>query len=221
MTPCLARRAVPRPRRTTRRPRNGRSDGSGISRVGLRESLYRVCDQTRIRSQLRDFCNTEVSYETDQLADLGRRAIRLRFNLPISMPTPTPSLLSVPSLPTPGRPTSPSPEGGAHVNLPKHGGVVPSGKAPLTSTTSTTSTKKAAERIEFDPLMVAKRTEGWEDMLAGVLVRWVEEAAREEREREVGEVGASDSQPERGNAVASQSQDSQVIEEATDGEGLA
>lgn len=163
----------------------------------------------------RDFCDAEVCYETDQLADAGRRAIRLRFNLPISMPTPTPSLLSVPSLPAPGRPTSPSPDGGAHVNLPKHGGVVPSGKTPLASTTST---KKPAERIEFDPLMVAKRTEGWEDMLAGVLVRWVEEAAREERELCE---ARPDSQTERGSAVAPQSQDSQVIEEAKDGEDLA
>jgi hypothetical protein len=152
----------------------------------------------------------------DELADLGRRAIRLRFNLPISMPTPTPSLLSVPSLPAPGRPTSPSPDGGANATLPKHSGIVASGKTP------TTSAKKTAERIEFDPLMVAKRAEGWEGMLAGLLVRWVEEAAREEREvGEVGEVGASDSQTEEGSVVASQSQDPQVIEEVTDGHDLA
>lgn len=126
------------------------------------------------------------------------------------MPTPTPSLLSVPSLPAPGRPTSPSPDGGANATLPKHSGLVPSGKTP------TTSTKTTAERIEFDPLMVAKRTDGWEGMLAGLLARWVEEAAREERE-----VHASDSQTDAASAAILQSQDLQVSEEVMDGQDLA
>jgi hypothetical protein len=64
--------------------------------------------------------------------------------------------------------------------------------------------------------MVAKRTDGWEGMLAGLLARWVEEAAREERE-----VHASDSQTDAASAAILQSQDLQVSEEVMDGQDLA
>jgi len=39
-----------------------------------------------------------------------------------------------------------------------------------------------APRIDFDPLVVAKKGEGWEESLRVVVERWVEEAAREARE---------------------------------------
>ena len=47
------------------------------------------------------------------------------------------------------------------------------------------SKRESGPRIDFDPAIVAKRGEGWEEMLGGLLRVWVEEAAKEVRE-EVG-----------------------------------
>jgi hypothetical protein len=47
-----------------------------------------------------------------------------------------------------------------------------------------------AQMIQFDPLIVAKRLAAWEEMLSGLLTRWVEEAAKETREaRGTGQTG--------------------------------
>lgn len=79
-------------------------------------------------------------------------AIRLRYNLHIVLPVA--AVLAPPTL--------------------------PDGK-PIPRTVSTSSPRKRdGPRIDFDPLVVAKRTEGeWEEMLSGLLVTWVKEAAKE------------------------------------------
>ena len=50
-------------------------------------------------------------------------------------------------------------------------------------------TKENAPKIEFDPLVVAKKTDGWEEMLGGLLDKWVDEAASEAREAVGGDGG--------------------------------
>ena len=42
--------------------------------------------------------------------------------------------------------------------------------------------KETIPRYDFDPLKVAKREDGWAEMLEGLLVRWLGEAVREARE---------------------------------------
>jgi hypothetical protein len=42
--------------------------------------------------------------------------------------------------------------------------------------------KETTPRYDFDPLKVAKREDGWAEMLEGLLLRWLEEAVREARE---------------------------------------
>ena len=98
------------------------------------------------------------------------------------MPASSSTLLSVPpSLPPPHSPVpeSPSPSLSAGVF-----------GAPLPPEQRSTPLKKKAvalkranrPKIDFDPVLVAKRGEGWDEMLGGLLKVWVEEAAKEVRE---------------------------------------
>lgn len=80
------------------------------------------------------------------------RALRLRFNLPISMPA-----ASVNVTPLVATETKPS----------KTAGMAALGR------------RRQLPTLDFDPLVVAKRSEGWDSMLKAVLVNWVTEAARE------------------------------------------
>ena len=102
-----------------------------------------------------------------------RRSLRLRYNLPIQMPSNAASSLFLPvsnALPHSSSPsttaatprTSPDPDTKAFPPNSKRG-------------------RENAPRIDFDPLIVAKRAEGWEGMLVEVLGKWVEAAAREAR----------------------------------------
>lgn len=74
-------------------------------------------------------------------------AVRMRFNIPISMPTP---------------PTSPPPKSAVQAALGR---------------------RRSLQVNEFDPLVVAKRADGWELMLRTIIDAWMAEAAREVRER--------------------------------------
>lgn len=83
------------------------------------------------------------------------------------MPTSS-RTLAVPLI-LPPKPASPSPNPSPSVS------PVPGMRTPP-------KRKDMAPRIDFDPLVVAKKGEGWEESLRVVLERWVEEAAREARE---------------------------------------
>ncbi|ORY33013.1 hypothetical protein BCR39DRAFT_520717 [Naematelia encephala] len=80
-------------------------------------------------------------------------ALRLRYQLPIHLPSQTTSSSFLP---------------------------VPTKAAP--SVTAPTKLRTDGPKIEFDPLVVAKRSDGWEVMLSEVVCKWVEEVARERRE---------------------------------------
>lgn len=54
--------------------------------------------------------------------------------------------------------------------------------------------------LEFDPLLVAKRSERWDSMLRSLLVHWVNEAAREVKGERV-ESGSS-AEGSQGSAAA-------------------
>lgn len=103
------------------------------------------------------------------------RALRHRYQLPILMPssTSTSSFLPKPAaLPQPGkdrveRSTSAPPS-------------TPKAVSPRPSTpTSITSKSRDVIKIDFDPMTVAKKLEGWEEMLEEVVSNWVEGVVRE------------------------------------------
>ncbi|BEI92491.1 uncharacterized protein CcaverHIS019_0501190 [Cutaneotrichosporon cavernicola] len=54
---------------------------------------------------------------------------------------------------------------------------------PKTAAQAALSRRRSLQIYEFDPLVVAKRTDGWERMLQTVIEVWMVEAAREVRER--------------------------------------
>ncbi|RXK38462.1 hypothetical protein M231_04227 [Tremella mesenterica] len=101
-------------------------------------------------------------------------ALKTRYNIPIHLPSsttasaflPKPTKLLTVSSPNPQRqvspPTIPSP-------LP----------IPLNK-----KWKKDESISDFDPLIVARRGEGWEDMLIEIMKRWVDAVAEEIRESE-------------------------------------
>ncbi|WVQ90157.1 hypothetical protein IAS59_003934 [Cryptococcus gattii] len=102
-------------------------------------------------------------------------ALRHRYQLPILMPssTSTSSFLPKPAaLPQPGkdrveRSTSAPPS-------------TPKAVSPRPSTpTSITSKSRDVIKIDFDPMTVAKKFEGWEEMLEEVVSNWVEGVVRE------------------------------------------
>ncbi|OCF56091.1 hypothetical protein L486_06032 [Kwoniella mangroviensis CBS 10435] len=85
-------------------------------------------------------------------------ALRHRYQLPISMPT-TSTNLPLPPVP------------------PKS-----SLRRPRPSIVTSSSTTAAEERIEFDPMIVAKKGQGWDIMLKGLIERWLSELVKEVRE---------------------------------------
>ncbi|WWD21204.1 hypothetical protein CI109_105688 [Kwoniella shandongensis] len=92
-------------------------------------------------------------------------ALKHRYQLPVSMPSS--NITSSTFLPIPSRSNSTSP-----------------------NPTSSSKTKDLP-KIEYDPMVIAKRGEGWEGMLQEVLGKWVEEVGRERREGR-GEVARSE-----------------------------
>ncbi|WWD06952.1 hypothetical protein V865_005049 [Kwoniella europaea PYCC6329] len=85
-------------------------------------------------------------------------ALRHRYQLPISMPT-TSTNLPLPPVP------------------PKS-----SLRRPRPSIVTSSSTTAAEERIEFDPMIVAKKAQGWDVMFRGLIERWLGELVKEVRE---------------------------------------
>ncbi|WWC98173.1 hypothetical protein V866_005064 [Kwoniella sp. B9012] len=85
-------------------------------------------------------------------------ALRHRYQLPISMPI-TSNNLPLPPVP------------------PKS-----SLRRPRPSIVTSTSTTAAEERIEFDPMIVAKKAQGWDVMFRGLIERWLGELVKEVRE---------------------------------------
>lgn len=106
---------------------------------------------------------------------ISNRALRHRYQLPILMPSSTsaPSFLPKPvALPQPSkdrveRSTSAPP------STPKSASSLPN------TPTSTTSKGRDVPKIEFDPMTVAKKLEGWEEMLEEVVNNWVAGVVRE------------------------------------------
>ena len=97
------------------------------------------------------------------------RALRHRYNLPIVLPpsTSTTSLIPKPSsLPT--RTPGPSPLLDHRPSISKADQSLP-------------PKSKEGQRIDFDPGLVAKKGEGWEEMFELVLQRWLDEASLEAR----------------------------------------
>lgn len=99
---------------------------------------------------------------------LRSSALRLRYNLPIQLPTSTVTL-AVPLVFPPPRSSSSS-----ATSTPSRG------PSPLER--QPPKKKDTVPRIDFDPMVVAKRGEGWEEMMLQLVVRWVDEASREARE---------------------------------------
>lgn len=103
------------------------------------------------------------------------RALRHRYQLLILMPssTSTSSFLPKPAaLPQPGKD-----RGERSTSAPPS---TPKAVSPRPSTpTSITSKSRDVHKIEFDPMTVAKKLEGWEEMLEEVLSNWVKGVVRE------------------------------------------
>lgn len=95
------------------------------------------------------------------------RALRHRYNLPINLPTTVTASTLVPKPSSlPSRTPGPSP-------------LLGNPTAPSRSDIAPVAKLKDAQRIDFDPALVAKKGEGWEAMFETVLYRWLEEAAAE------------------------------------------
>lgn len=121
-----------------------------------------------------------------KLSLISHSALRLRYNLPITLPHS--AVLAPPTLPD-GKPAPLPPR------VPSTGG--PGGR------------RKDLPRIDFDPLVVAKRTEGWEAMLRSVVSTWVEDAARETR----GEATPAPGRLSFDSALALESSTEEVVED--------
>ncbi|WWC91010.1 uncharacterized protein L201_005950 [Kwoniella dendrophila CBS 6074] len=87
-------------------------------------------------------------------------ALRHRYQIPISMPTKN---LPVPPIP-PKSSSRPRPS----INT-----------SNLSSSSTSTSTMRLEEKIEFDPMIIAKRTEGWENMLTIIIMKWLNQVVKE------------------------------------------
>ncbi|ORX39246.1 hypothetical protein BD324DRAFT_618983 [Kockovaella imperatae] len=106
-------------------------------------------------------------------------ALKHRYNLPIHMPASSSTYLTVPpSLPQPRSAESPSPT----LSPSMFGSPLPPEPRFGPAKRKDSRIKENAARVDFDPVTVAKRGEGWEEMLGGLLRVWVEEAAREVKE---------------------------------------
>jgi len=57
--------------------------------------------------------------------------------------------------------------------------------APLNLNASTNKAPREGhgQRIDFDPALVAKKGENWEEMFESLLMRWLEEASAEARDQ--------------------------------------
>ena len=116
------------------------------------------------------------------------RTLRNRYKLPVNMPTSS-YTLAVPLILPPKSATSssnPSPS-----------------VSPIPGNRTPPSRKETAARIDFDPLIIAKKGEGWDGMLRELMGRWVEEAAREARESQGEREGSADRRDSRDVAAAS------------------
>ncbi|KAK4689386.1 hypothetical protein P7C73_g725, partial [Tremellales sp. Uapishka_1] len=89
-------------------------------------------------------------------------ALRLRYSLPVNLPTAhgTPNQRS----------SSPSPS------------TSPTKKPVPLPQSSIGSSRKNDPRIDFDPMIIARKGEGWEGMLENAISKWIQSVAREVRE---------------------------------------
>nr|ODN90459.1 hypothetical protein L203_01568 [Cryptococcus depauperatus CBS 7841] len=116
-------------------------------------------------------------------------ALRHRYQLPISMPSNTNASSFLPKavvLPQSdrtnhsdrfdrsGRSSSAPPENSPHCL------ASPSSTTPNVSGDVKAKGRDIA-RIDFDPMVVAKRTANWEEMLKEIICKWIESVAREKR----------------------------------------
>jgi len=122
---------------------NGLLGELGILHVGLRELGYNCA-----------FCWL-----------MGSRALRLRYGLPIHMPSNPSSLLRVSTVPP------------APVRMSSVPALQPDSKALFGSVRRT----KDIPKFEFDPMMIARRSDGWDSLLESVVKSWVESVAKETR----------------------------------------
>jgi hypothetical protein len=107
---------------------------------------------------------------------------------------PTSSFLSVPSCTrTPSPSTVQSTDAPPRIATPGDGDQLRPSQFLSVSGMPVGRKEREGLRIHFDPLVVARKGEGWEDMLQGVLGKWVAEVGRELRAQSGardGEVGA-------------------------------
>ncbi|WVW79571.1 hypothetical protein I302_101540 [Kwoniella bestiolae CBS 10118] len=82
-------------------------------------------------------------------------ALRHRYQLPVSMPTTN---LPVPPIPA------------------------KSSRRPRPSIVTSSSATAAEDKIEFDPMIIAKKGQGWDGMFKGLIERWLGELVKEVRE---------------------------------------
>ncbi|WVF65347.1 hypothetical protein IAT40_000073 [Kwoniella sp. CBS 6097] len=111
-------------------------------------------------------------------------ALRHRYQLPLSIASS--STTASPFLPLPSSSSnSTSTSGASTPSRPQpNSRPRPSIDTQSLSTRSISGSGSARNReeIDFDPMMIAKRSPGWEGMLSSVVGRWVKEVGREIRE---------------------------------------
>lgn len=110
-----------------------------------------------------------ISVLTDSMV---YRALKLRYLLPIQTPNQPLNQTSLNSLKLIGHIQSASSPGStSHTGMPGPGTSPPKIR-PVSSTEPV---------IEFDARIVARKDEGWEDMLEAVLLRWMQKVVEEKR----------------------------------------
>ncbi|KAK8844136.1 hypothetical protein IAR55_006930 [Kwoniella newhampshirensis] len=144
-----------------------------IPEDNVHDTLTSVVDDTVLSSAGEEGIRKEKEWTFRRVGNLTcfGAALRHRYQLPISMPlshTASSTFLTVPSR---SNSTSPNPA----PPLPTRNQSLPPGGTTL-------SRFKVRPKIEYDPIVIAKREEGWEEMLSIVLERWVEAAGKEVRE---------------------------------------
>ncbi|TFK70980.1 hypothetical protein BDN72DRAFT_838226 [Pluteus cervinus] len=103
-------------------------------------------------------------------------ALKIRYLIPIYIPTHT---LPLP-VPAPGMPNPNNSSPGS--NSPAMGSTPLSSPGLISRFPSSSSAAGSGEPpITFDTRIVAKRDDGWEDMLEGVLLKWVRKVVDEKR----------------------------------------
>ncbi|OCF40418.1 hypothetical protein I317_05785 [Kwoniella heveanensis CBS 569] len=114
-------------------------------------------------------------------------ALRHRYQLPLSIITSGPTAtFASPFLPLPTSSSHGATSSGTSTPMPAPSRPRPSidtnSTGKVVSPSGTAKNNNKEEAIDFDPMMIAKHTAGWDEMLSRVVGRWVREVGKEIRE---------------------------------------